>query len=45
MRGGAIGIRFDNATKINEQKPRTRQAAINKAEKSSQFENDSFKLS
>ena len=45
MRGGAIGKRLVRVTRIKEQKPRTKQAPMNRAENNNQLENDSFRLS
>ena len=42
IRGGAIGIRLVNDTKINEAKPRNKHAAMNKAEKKIQFDKASL---
>ena len=42
IRGGAIGIRLVNETKINDAKPSSKQADINKAEKNIQFDKDSL---
>ena len=44
-RGGVIGIRFEKDTRIKDANPNTRHAAMNSAENSNQFENDSLTLS
>jgi hypothetical protein len=45
IRGGVMGIRFVSATRINDENPKTKQAAMNSAENNNQLEKDSFRLS
>ena len=45
IRGGAIGILFVSETRINDENPSNKHAAMNNAEKNNQLEKDSFRLS